>query len=1059
MNSRIKYMLLVLLMCIIGTGQGWAQATLNVKGVVLDEAGLPVIGASVLVKGTQKGQITNLDGEFSFEKLKKSDVLVFSYVGMKKSEASVKPIMKIVLRADAELLDEVIVTAFGTAKRSAFTGSATVLNSKKIEKKQVSNVLESLVGEVAGLQMSPSTAPGSTSSILIRGEGSINAGNDPLIVVDGMPYDGGWNNINPQDVESVTITKDAASNALYGARGANGVVTITTKKGAQGKGTVTFDAKWGANMRGERDYDVIDNPGQYYELYYKSLRDYYLSKGSSAYDAHVKANANLFGDASTGGLGYNVYTVPNGEYVIGSNGKLNPNATLGRRVYNNGNVYTLYPDDWKEAAFRTGLRQEYNVSVSGGTNGITLYSSFGYLSDEGYVDNSKYERYTGRLRATYQVKPWLNVGANFNYSHSKQNSVYNDGSWSGGSVFSQVKNMAPIYPLFVRDANGKILYDQNGRVYDWGNGLYNENSQIRPIATNTNNLNSILIDFMDNTGNNINVDGFAEVNFLKDFKFTFKVGTNVDETRYTNTSNPFYGYNAQQNGVLSVYHYRTTSFNMQQLLNWNKAIGKHHINVMAGHENYKYNYTTLSASKTGAADYFNNMELDGYLSTYGIPSSSYSDYMTEGWLFRAMYDWDDRYYGQFSFRRDASSRFHPDHRWGNFWSAGGAWIVSKESWYDVEWLNFLKLKASYGEQGNDKIGDYRYTNNYDITNVDGQLTLGFSSKGNKDISWEKSENLNLGVEFEMFQSRLTGSVEFYNRLTRDMLMWFSTPITLGYSGYYKNVGDLRNRGIELTLSGTPVKMHNFEWSLNMNLTWNKQEVTYLAPANKSRVVDGYEGYQSGNDYYVGEGLPLGSFYIVKYAGVSEDGRTLWYRRTDDGDVPTTDYSQASYYIVKNDKPVFGGFGTSFNLFGVDISAQFAYQIGGWSYDSQYAALMSSPTENVTGNALHKDILKAWSSENPNSNIPRFQYDDEYVSIISDRWLTKNSFLSLQNVQIGYTIPAQLVKRIGLSKLRVYVTGDNLYLWSKRKGYDPRYASGSGIYSPMRAISGGINLQF
>ncbi|MGN0309884.1 MAG: SusC/RagA family TonB-linked outer membrane protein [Bacteroides sp.] len=1055
----MKHLLLILFVCLIGTGQGWAQGTINVKGQVLDEGQIPVIGASVLVKGTQKGQITDIDGNFHFDGLKKTDVLVISYVGMKKQEVGVKPVMKVVLQADAEILEEVIVTAFGTAKRSAFTGSATVLNSQKIEKKQVSNVLESLVGEVAGLQMSPSTAPGSTSSILIRGEGSINAGTDPLIVLDGMPYDGGWNNINPQDVESVTVLKDAASNALYGARGANGVIIITTKKGQQGKGTVTVDAKWGANSRGERDYDVISNPAQYYELYYKALRDSYLSKGSSAYEAHVKANQNLFGDASTGGLGYNVYTVPNGEYVIGSNGKLNPNATLGRRIYNNGNVYTLYPDDWEEAAYRTGLRQEYNVSISGGANGLSLYSSFGYLSDEGYVDNSKYERYTGRLRANYQVKPWLTFGSNFSYSHAKRNSVYNDGSWNGSSVFSQVKNMAPIYPLYVRDGDGKILLDQNGRVYDWGNGAYNEDGMIRPNGTNTNNINSMYIDFIDSKSNNINADGFADITFLKDFKFTFKVGTSVVESRGGSTVNPFYGYNAQQGGVLTVDHDRVSTLNMQQILTWNKELGKNHINLMAGHENYKYKYEVLSASKTGAADYFNNMELNGYLSTYGIPSSYSNDYMTEGWLFRAMYDWDERYFGQFSFRRDASSYFDPDNRWGNFWSLGGAWIISKEKWFDVKWLNVLKLKASYGEQGNDKIGSYRYTNLYDINNVDGNLTLGFNSKGNKEISWEKCQNFNMGLEFELFKSRLSGSLEFYNRTTKDMLMWFSTPTTLGYTGYYKNVGDMRNRGLELTLSGTPVKTRNFEWSLNMNLTWNKQEVTHLDDANKTRVVDGYEGFQQGNDYYVGEGLPLGSFYIVKYAGVSEDGRTQWYQRTENGDVPTTNYSQASYYIIKNDKPVFGGFGTSFTIHGVDISAQFAYQLGGWGYDQQYAYLMSSPTANVTGNALHKDILNAWSTENPNSNIPRFQFGDEYVSIISDRWLTKNSYLSLQNVQIGYTIPARLVKKFGLSKLRVYATGDNLYLWSKRKGYDPRMSSGYGMYSPMRAISGGINIQF
>jgi TonB-linked SusC/RagA family outer membrane protein len=422
--------------------------TLDVSGVVIDDGGDPIIGASVLVKGTTKGTVTGIDGDFRLQGVRTSDVLVVSYIGMRKLELAPKAQMRITLQSEDEQLDEIIVTAFGQAKKSAFTGSATVINSEKLEQKQVTNVLQSLAGEVAGLQIDPSTSPGSTSSILIRGKGSINAGTDPLIIVDGMPYDGGWNNINPSDVESVTVLKDAASNALYGARGANGVIIVTTKKGATGKATVSLDAKWGFNTRGSRDYDRITNPGEYYEMYYKALYNSYTAKGMTPTAAHQLANTNLFGDSSVGGLGYNVYAVPEGELLIGTNGKLNPNATLGNRISRNGQVYTLLPDDWTDETYQTGMRQEYNVSISGGNNQSQVYSSFGYLKDEGIVEASNYERFTGRLRASYQVRDWLNFGANVGYVHTNQQSAAgtsdSDGTYLNLNVFAASANMAPI---------------------------------------------------------------------------------------------------------------------------------------------------------------------------------------------------------------------------------------------------------------------------------------------------------------------------------------------------------------------------------------------------------------------------------------------------------------------------------------------------------------------------------------------------------------------------------------------------------------------------------------
>jgi TonB-linked SusC/RagA family outer membrane protein len=1064
---RMKFYLTLLLVMIMG--EVMAQSGINVSGVVRDESGDPIIGASVLVKGTLNGMVTDIDGQFSLKNVDKSGVLVVSFVGYTTSEVKVAPKVNVVLKQDVEVLDEVIVTAFGTAKKSAFTGSATVMSSEKLETKQVSNVMQGLAGEVAGLQIDPSTSPGSTSSIVIRGKGSIYADSDPLIVVDGIPFDGGWNNINPADVESVTVTKGAAANALYGARGANGVVQITTKKGKSGKAVVSLDAKWGVNQRSTPDYDRITDPGQYYEMYYKALYNSYVNSGSSATDAYKKANANLFSSSSEGGLAYNVYSVPNGQNLIGINGKLNPNATLGNRIYRNGQVYTLYPDDWTDAAYQNGLRQEYNVSVSGGNDQGQLYSSFGYLSDEGIVASSDYERFSARLRGSYKLKPWLTFGANVGYTHSNMSqydsSSDSDGTYVSGNVFGEVANMAPIYPLYVRDGDGNIVTDQNGKVYDYGDGIYNVldsdgNTITRPVSTSSNCINSRMMDFNKTSSNALNADAYADVTFLRDFKFTFKAGTTVLDSRNSTGANPYYGYSAKSGGILYKSSSRTTTLNLQQLLHWTRSFGNNNWSVLVGHENYTYKYEYLYAQKSGAVDYWGYQELSGYLSSPYIPSSSTTEYNTEGYISQVMYDYDNRYFAQASYRRDASSRFHPDNRWGNFWSAGLAWIISKEDWFKADWVNNLKLKASYGEQGNDRISDYAYADRYTISNVSDALALPLYSRGNKDISWETSREFNLGVEFDLFKSRLSGTVEFYNRLTTDMLLWYDVPYTLGYTGYYKNVGDLRNRGLEITLNGTAVRTKYIDWSLNLNATVNKQKVTYIPDSNKSMTVDGYSGFQQGNDYFIGEGLPLGTFYVPKYAGVNENGQGTWYYTDANGNLSTTtNYSNADLHVIKSEVPLYGGFGTTLKVYDFDLAAQFTYSIGGKGYDQEYALLMTNPISGDTGRALHKDMLGAWSEDNTGSSIPRWQYGDQYTGNISDRFLINNSYLNFQNVQVGYTLPKRTVASLGLTKLRVYFSADNIYLWSKRKGYDPRVSSGYGVYTPMRTISGGINIQF
>lgn len=1054
---------LCLFVLMVALSSAFAQS-LSVAGTVSDEDGGPIAGATVVVKGTQKGMITDPDGKFRFLGLKKSDVLIISFIGMKKVEVAVKPVLSITLKAEDEQLEEVIVTAFGTAKRSAFTGSATVLNSDKIEQKQVTNVMSTLIGEVPGLQIAPTTSPGSSSSIIIRGEGSINADSDPLIVLDGMPYQGSWNDINPQDVESISVLKDAASNALYGSRGANGVIIITTKNGQKGKAVVTLNAKWGFNQRSTPDYDRITNPGEYYEMYYKALYNYALSEGKPAHAAHRYANETMFLPSTSGGLGYNVYSVPRNEYLIGTNGKLNPNATLGRRIYKDGHVYTLYPDDWGDELYRNGLRQEYNLSISGGSENSQIYASFGYLNDQGIVEASSYERLSGRLRASYQAKKWLLFGANVGVSHSETSTAYAGGGSPTSSAFSAAANVAPIFPLYVRDGNGNILYDQNGEVYDWGNGIYNDN--VRSFDTNYNTIDALTLDYNELNANALNGDAFMDVSFLKDFKFTFKAGTSLTEGRRNTGTNPYYGYNVSTGGKLSKNVYRRATVNLQQLLNWNRTFGLHHVSALLGHESYNYLHEEMTASRTGAVDYDYNKELNGYLMAPNLPTSYSNKYNREGYFVRGMYDYDERYFFQASFRRDASSRFHPDHRWGNFWSVGGAWILSKELWCETDWLSNLKLKASYGEQGNDQIGSYRYVDTYTINNVNGEASLAFSVKGNKEISWETNRNFNAGVEFGFFSNRLTGSIEYYNRLTGDMLHKFTTPETLGYGYYWKNIGDLRNQGMEVMLSGSPVRTRKIDWSVSLNMTYNKQEVVRLPEENKTYHVEGYDGYRSGSGF-IGEGLSLYTWYIPKYAGVSDEGLAQWYYTDkESGEIKvTTTYNEASRYIIKTDRPLYGGFSTSLKVRDFDLSAQFTWSIGGKDYDSEYAQLMTNPVAGgVTGYAIHKDMKNAWSPENPTSDIPRWQYgtattDDQYAASLSDRFLIDASYLAFQNFQVGYTCPKQISQKLGVSKVRLYVSGDNLCLWSKRKGYDPRISTGYGSYSPMRTISAGINVQF
>ena len=1048
---------------------GMALAQTQVSGTVTSsEDGSPVIGASIKVVGTNTGTVTNIDGNFSLN-VSANAKLEVSYIGMVTKTVKAAKNMKIVLDTDNQSLDEVMVVAYGTAKKSAFTGSAAVVGSEELSKKVTTNVADALVGSVSGLQMRGSSGqPGAgQGSINIRGIASMYAATDPLVIVDGAPYSASLSNIPTDDIESVTVLKDAASAALYGARGAAGVIIVTTKKGANKEGKINVDMKWGVNSRAVPEYDVITDPGQYYEAVYSEFYNkYYYGNGMSANAANVKANKDMLTK-----LAYNVYSYPTGEQLIGLDGKLNPNATLGRMVTAaNGQSYYLTPDDWSDAVFQNSLRQEYNVNASGGTERSSYYASLGYLNDEGIIKNSSFERITARLKADYQIKKWLKLGANIAFVNSTQNANANL-----GTSLSFTSSMAPIFPLYLRqkDENGNIFIPTDERglpLYDLGSSTLGVN---RPFLNNTNPVASNNYDKSQTKGHQLNGTFTADIQITDFLKANLTSTIIWGQSNSTAYANPFFGAKTVVKGELGKASSESWRQNHVQTLTYFDNFGKHNVTLMLGHEYYKINTTYLSATAEGG---FSPSILQISAFAKKKDSSGYErGYNVEGYFGNAQYNYDNKYFGSFSYRRDASSRFAKENRWGSFWSVGAAWLINKEAWFNAPWVDELKLKASIGQQGNDNIGDWAYTDLYTLSQVsDTEMSASFALLGNPKITWETTTNFNIGTEFSFFKGRLSGSFDFYTKKTTDLLFWLNVPESQGTRGYYNNVGDIRNTGVELTLTGHIFRTKDFDWSVTANLAHNKTKILKLDSSKKNQ----YGGFyaKSAMDYtlyWYKEGGPLYNGYLHKYAGVNEKGEALYWVDEDVSEneitghpgkklsYTTTNASKASMYETGSLLPkVSGGLSTTVSYKGFDASLSFDFQIGGKVYDMKYAGLMDPMTENSSGGAaIHKDYLKSWSTNNTSSNLPRWQFGDDN-SQVSDRFLTNAGYFNFQSFTLGYTLPKNLVPYF--SKIRVYCSGENLGFISARKGLDPRF-SYDGVtgtsYSPTRNISGGIQLTF
>ena len=998
-----------------------------------------------------------------------------SFVGLESQEVSIKRgIIKVILKQDSEMLDEVMVVAFGTQKKSSFTGSATVVNSEELSKRVTTNVANALVGSTPGLQLKGgSGAPGaSQGNINIRGIASLYANTDPLIIVDGAPYSASLSNIPQGDIEAITVLKDAASAALYGARGAAGVIIVTTKKGKDFKSQIDVDMKWGANTRSIQDYETIDDPGRYYETIYGQYYNYYYyGQGQGAAAANANANNTMLNH-----LAYNIYNVPEGQLLINQDGRLNPNATLGRSYNANGETYYLTADNWRDAAYHTALRQEYNVSINGAMDKGSFYASLGYLDEDGIIEYSGFKRVSARVKADYQAKKWLKVGANVGYVNSTTESNPNlNTTLNSTNLMYYTSRIAPIYPIYVRtlDANGnpQIRIDENGNPhYDYGVATSNYPGLTRPFSSTGNPLGSNRYNDHTSKGSQLNGTFTADLN-LTDF---LKVNaTSTITWGHTNSSayeTSLYGPKVSVNGQIDKSQTDALRQDHTQTLTYFDQFGRHNVNLMVGHEYYDAKTTYLYAYGQGLFSP-DIPEING--AAKKVSSNSYtSEYNVEGYFTNLQYNYDEKYFVSASFRRDASSRFAKENRWGNFWSVGGAWLINKENFFNASWVDQLKLKLSIGQQGNDNIYDWAYTDVYSLTAAsDTQMSASFWRIGNPDITWETTTNFNVGVEFAFFGNRLTGSLDYYNKKTTDLLFWLSVPESAGSRGYYGNIGDIRNSGFELSLQGTIVHSRDIDWNVQFNIAHNSDKILKL-PASKTADFGGFtEDFK-----WFKEGGHIYNYFLPDYAGVNEQGEALYWVDDDLGagvtnrpgtkhSSTTTNPNDATKYEQGNSLPdVFGGFGTSLSAYGFDVSVTFDYQLGGHIYDYGYSGLMSNnATAGNAGNAIHKDILKSWSPNNTSSTIPRFQYGDQYTTARSNRWLTSASYLNFQSFSIGYTLPKRLLTNFGISKLRVYATGENLGFWSARKGLDPRYAYGEteslNVYSPVRTIMGGIQLTF
>ncbi len=1094
--------LFTLLLLVTATLAVYAQK--EVSGVVEDEQGQPVIGASVIAKGTTIGTATDIDGKFKMDVPATVKTLIVTFMGMEKKEVAAGKNLKIVLREDAKLLEEVVVTGYGNVSKGGFTGSVEAVKAEDIEKKNPSDVTKAMAGEVAGVQVVNSSGqPGSVASINIRGIGSISANSSPLYVVDGIALDAGSiSSIDPGDIASLTVLKDATATSLYGSRGANGVVVITTKKGSShgDDGKIEIDVKGGANMRLLPLYDVIDSPEDYVTLAWQSLyNENRLINGKSEKQSITNANKSLFGSNGIPTI-YNLWDQPGNLLIDATDAAGNVNPTFSRSANRLPQFQNM--DSWYNTMFRNGLKLEATAKISGGNEKLNYYTSFGYLKDEGYYTASDFQRFNTRANINYQAKKWLKGGLNIQYSYASVNNPGQGSDANNGFLF--VNQIPSIYPVYVYDpVTGQPMVDPKtgGKMYDYGdNGNPNIGEEGgRPYSFGINPAGALEWDKQKTVLHQTMANTFLEFKLYEGLKFTLNLGAQYMNTRSNSMTNKYYG-NAAGVGRIGTSQYNYLAVTSNQLLEYNKSFNEHTIRLMAGHEttyytkNYQYGY-----KKNIVLDEY--PELSNAISMDGVEGYTRTSTL-ESALATATYEYDNRYHITGNYRADGSSKFAKGHRWGHFGSVGAAWSFTNEHFFEgttaADWLKNGKLRLSWGVLGNQDIGDMLYTDQYNIENVNDIQGYPWAYKGNSNLTWERTSTIDLGLEFSIAKY-LDVEFDYFYKKTDNMLFPRYVAPSLGYGGYYVNDAAMENQGIEFDLKAHLIDLRNVKLNFRLNGGYYRNKMLLMP-------IDGYDDNGNPERMIMSGGMSVGhstaDWYMVHYEGVNDQGQamyTAYYDATNgggfghtsadldntgdnyissvyeyqlkhpDADIRTVSVTNEEYtyagsnYVGKSYMPdLDGGFGLDLEAYGVTLSISCSYRIGGYGYDNMYASLMHS--DKIGSMNWHKDIKNAWTETNTNTNIPRLSNGaDDYANAASDRFLTSNSYLSLNNINLGYKFPKKLIEKIKLTNLHIWVAADNLAIATARKGYNPMMSfsgtNGYDDYSPLSTIMGGIKVQF
>lgn len=929
--------------------------------------------------------------------------LVVSYIGMETQKIAVASNVKVFLKSNTELLDEVVVTGYGVQRKASFTGAAAVVGEEALAKKNDANFVKVLEGAVPGVQMNNSTSmPGVWGSVYVRGRASLNSGTQPLYVIDGMPVNSDTDamsssdnnmvdpmaSINPADIESITVLKDAAATAIYGSRAANGVIVVTTKKGSEGKFNINLDVKQGFVSMGNNNMNF----------------------------ANAEQSMKLFADGLTAYQGGNWQE--NYDYLADSYFGWDRKTST----------------DWMDAITRKGYYQDYNLNAQGRTGNTGYYVSLGYLNTDGLIIGSDMERFSGRLNLDSKFK-WATIGVNTSYSYSTQNgfSLSTSGAMSSPLTVA-ISSQTPMDPV----------YDSEGN--------YNNINMYNPVALmdeETGELNETKMQ-------TVNLNPYLQIDFGLGIYAKTTLGVNITDLRQYQYWSALYNPQAMDyNGLGQQYNSRNSVITWNNVFGWNhKFADKHDVSLMLGQEMQKKSYFYEYYAKSDFPFADSGMR---DLTTAGTDQGS-EYYKQEArlasYFLDAHYSYADKYYLSGSFRRDGSSVFGANTRWGNFWSVGGKWRMSGEDFLNGNnVITNATLRASYGTVGNQDIDWYAargfYGAGYNYNQMPGMRPVSIS---NQELTWEVSKKFDVGFDLSLWH-RLNFTFDFYNEITSDALFQVPLSMTTGMSETYQNIGKIRNHGIEFAVNANIIQSKDWTWTAYANLTWNQNEVMKLSTDDPIEYT-----YQ-----IIEEGRPYTQFKMKEYAGVdSETGKPLWYLN-ETGEETTSDYNAAAKrYVGDADPDVLGGFGTNLTWKGVDFGLSFNYRLGGKVYDSGasftgFGMAFRTPLEDVA--------LNSWTEDNKNAKYPQYIYSDPYkATATSSRFLYSGNFLRISNLTLGYTLPKRWTEKAFIQKLRAYISVDNLYTFTASDfvGYNPETSANGVIawqYPATRTFIGGIQLTF